>query len=205
MKLNKFNRVATYYDLLAQLVFGNAIRNSQTLYLNQLPKDSKILVIGGGTGWWLKELQRINPICEVWFIEASSAMLERARMNGSSNITFIHGTEGDIPPIQFDGIVTYYFLDLFTDLEMKVAIERLNACLKSNGIWAVADFVNYKWWHRTFLSVMYFFFRRVGALRVNQLHRWEENLTNQNLERTHQTFFYKGFITSCLYRKIHKR
>jgi ubiquinone/menaquinone biosynthesis C-methylase UbiE len=185
----------------ASFIFRGSIREAQTHYLKQVPANAKVLVIGGGTGWWLKQLQTENPNCEIWFIEASTEMLHKAGENSKGNLILIHGTEENIPAIQFDVIITYFFLDLFDKLEIKRVINQINASLKNEGVWLVSDFVDTKFWHRVFLSMMYCFFFLIGSVHTTRLSSWIKNLEEVNLKCTHQVFFYRKFITACVYRK----
>jgi len=202
MKLNRFNSIAPYYDRLAAVVFGNSIRKSQTYYFNRIPENAKVLVIGGGTGWWLGQLQKENPQCKIWFIEASSEMLSRAQKKFLENTIFIHGTEEDIPPIQFDVVITHFFLDMFDDEKMKQLIKTISASLSISGIWLIADFVNIRFWHRSLLFLMYRFFRMLGVLQLNTLGDWDTIMLNQNFNCEQETHFYGGFIKSAIYLKI---
>jgi ubiquinone/menaquinone biosynthesis C-methylase UbiE len=45
-----------------------------------------------------------------------------------------------LPAAQYDGLVTAFFLDCFTDAELPVLVERLARCLKPDGVWIMADF-----------------------------------------------------------------
>jgi ubiquinone/menaquinone biosynthesis C-methylase UbiE len=69
-------------------------------YLDKIPAGSNVLILGGGTGWILSELKKINPTCRVYYIEASAKMLELAKARfvtpPSNDIFFIHGTEATL-------------------------------------------------------------------------------------------------------------
>lgn len=201
MRLNKFNSIAPYYDQLASLIFGSSIRNAQTYYLKQVPAGAKVLVLGGGTGWWLKQLKRDSPHSKIWFIEASSEMLNRVDENSCDGLVCIHGTEEDIPSIQFDVVITYFFLDMFDEINMRRVIDRIKDSLKENGIWLISDFVNHSFWHRTLLFLMYNFFWLLGAVSVRKLIDWGKILMDLKFECIHQQYFFGKFITSRIYQK----
>lgn len=201
MKLNSFDSIAPYYDRLASIVFGSSIRKAQTCYLNQIPAEAKVLVIGGGTGWWLKELQKLNPQCTIWFIEASKKMLDKAMRNSKGNIIPIHGSENDVPSFKFDVVITYFFLDMFNGPEMKRVISCIDGSLKKEGLWLISDFVDDKLWHRFFLFLMYRFFWLLGAIQNMKLIDWRLILDDHNFKWTQQTSFFGRFITSAIYKK----
>jgi tRNA (cmo5U34)-methyltransferase len=48
-----FDRLAPFYDSLARLIIGKGIKQSQLHFLNHLRDKTKLLVLGGGTGWIL--------------------------------------------------------------------------------------------------------------------------------------------------------
>ena len=79
--LNRFNWIAPYYDTLTCLVFGNTIWKAQTGYLNYVPPHATVLVLGGGSGKWLRDLLQRNETCQICFVEASSKMVELAKKN----------------------------------------------------------------------------------------------------------------------------
>ena len=74
-----FDLIAPYYDSLARLVFGDSIRHCQLEYLDKIPPGAQVLILGGGTGWLLGELMKINPSCRVWYLESSIKMLEMTK------------------------------------------------------------------------------------------------------------------------------
>ena len=208
--INGFDRVAPYYDLMKQIVFGSSIRRSQLHFLPQLPAIGDILVLGGGTGEILEPLLRNNLSRRIWYVEASSRMLELAEKGIGKdlgrNVTFIHGTEARLPDnIMFDGIITNFFVDLFPDGVLLDLCRKLEPRLKGSGRWIVTDFVDTgKKWHRMLLSLMYSFFVYTCKIEANALPRWEEKLQQAGLERMDCQQFYNEFIKTCVYVKVAK-
>ena len=114
-----FDFVAPFYDSLAGLVFGRAIRDAQVIFLDMIPRQSQILIIGGGTGWILPEIfTRASP-ARIVYLEASPKMLNLARqqiLNPAQEACteFRLGTEKDIRSEEkFDVFISHFFLDLF--------------------------------------------------------------------------------------------
>ena len=144
-KLNQFDAVAPYYDLLARTVFGNQIQAAQEHNLSCIKDGDKILILGGGTGWILRALKNTYQL-KVWYVEASSTMLRLARATtndlGSHEITFIHGTESDVPPEEkFDIIILNFFLDLYPTNEIVGLMRKLTPALAAEGQLLVTDFL----------------------------------------------------------------
>lgn len=198
-----FDSVARYYDLLTGIVFGKSIRRSQTCFLNTLSPTSNVLVLGGGTGWWLKEFLQEKPGCRILYVDSSSEMLARAMkaVGDNNRITFRLGTEHSIKEVrEFDAVITFFFLDLFSHKKLCDVIVRIKVALKPNAHWLVSDFINTTWWHACMLFVMYFFFRISTGLQNKSLPDWTELLLQHNLHELDHKMFYGSFIKSALYQ-----
>lgn len=206
-KLDGFNRVAHTYDYLKRFVFGSAIFQSEARFLKELPASGNVLILGGGSGEILGRLMREYPAVKVWYVDASSAMLRRARKNVSvedlTRIEFVHGTEKSIPSaVVFDAVVTHFFLDLFSEVQLAKICERIGRQLSNGGIWLVSDFVKSgRIWHRLLLWLMYRFFRATSGIDARTLPRWEDLLAGPGLDRMAYAEFYGGFIRSSVFRK----
>ena len=200
-----FDSIAKYYDWLARLVFGSSILNSQTLFLNKIPPSSKVLVLGGGTGWWLKELLFNRPGCRILFIERSAEMMKLAmKANEDDRIIFVLGTENSLNSWnEFDVIITFFYLDLFQEKKLQGVIEKIRLSMKPNALWLAADFVKTKWWHSVMLFMMYAFFWFTTGLRNQRLPNWDKLLLQNRLENVARVVFYESFIMSALYRVKH--
>ena len=76
---NSFDRVAPIYDTLARIVFGRSIILAQLFYLKEIPVNARVLILGGGTGKVAHALLQLNNTCQIVYVEASVAMLEKTR------------------------------------------------------------------------------------------------------------------------------
>lgn len=199
--LNRFDKLVPYYDKLAKLVFGSAIRKAQVSNLNLIQPQANVLVLGGGTGDWLNDLINNNPTCHVWYVEASSAMLKRAAINlqHSNQITFIHGTHNNIPDFTFDVVITHFFVDMFNNQELKMLARQFKRILKKDGLWLVSDFVEQKTWHKLLLWVMYLFFRSAGVIDAKALPAWDTVIRRCAFLSIAYDSFYGHFIHSRVY------
>jgi ubiquinone/menaquinone biosynthesis C-methylase UbiE len=144
-QVNDFNSVAGIYDPLSKLVFGNRLIRAQEHFLGRLPTEGRVLFIGGGSGEVLPKIWSRKPRLEIDYIDASQSMINLAekklRQFPSARTNFICGTEADIEPdVQYDAILTFFFLDIFkTDHKFKLA-QKLKSHLNKDGIWLHADF-----------------------------------------------------------------
>src|SRR5688572_18502098 len=155
--MNEFNLIAPIYDRLSSFVFGSSMRKAQTLFLGDIPADANVLILGGGTGWLLAELLRINRSCRVWYIEASSNMLELSKDKVDKElprVIFVHGTQNTIPKgVIFDAVITHCYLDLFTADSCQKVIQRITSTMHSESLWLITDFLNATWWQSALLKV----------------------------------------------------
>jgi tRNA (cmo5U34)-methyltransferase len=198
---SNFDAIAKYYDQLARMVFGKAIRDAQTCFLNRIPENANVLVLGGGTGWWLNELNDLRPACRIRYVEASVRMLALAKKNSKPGcqIEFVLGTEESIGGEQFDVIITFFFLDLFEEEQLQKTILTIKSHMPSKGVWLVADFLKTSWWHKAALFFMYTFFRMTTGLRTKRLSDWNKSLNTNGLVEKDTRYFYGGFIKSAVF------
>lgn len=201
--MSNFDRIAPVYDSLARFFFGQSIRSSQVSVLHLIPDGSTILILGGGTGWILEEIDRRTSNCGIWYIDQSAQMIELARSRpGVKNISFIQGSINSIPEGQkFDVIITNFFLDLFTDNTLHNILSSLSKSLNPDGLWFVADFIDKKWWQSFYLFVMYRFFRLTTGISTTRLPDWERQFAGLRLTDVESRLFYYGFIKSGVYKK----
>lgn len=208
-----FGRLARVYDLLAGLVFGRALRRAQQDALRAgLPLAGpapRVLVLGGGPGWVLTELLRQCPAAQVLYLEASAAMLARARARlrrvlpqAAGQVVFRQGSEQALGSAeQFDALVTFFVLDCFTLTALPAGVGRLQAARQPGAPWLVADFgPPQRWWQRVLLRTMYLFFRLAVGLRTQQLPPWPAALAALGLKIQQQSTHYAGFILSQVLR-----
>jgi tRNA (cmo5U34)-methyltransferase len=203
VKLNGFDRIAFTYDFLAKFVFGKSIVDSQKHFLNKIEDNSKVLILGGGSGWLLAELLKNRPNCKVCYIEASEKMLalSKGKIDTGYAIQFIHGTEQDIPvTTKYDVVISNFYLDMFANHQLENVVNKIKLSLNTGTIWIVTDFVNEKWWHSTMLKVMYWFFRIACGLETQQLPEWNKSMDKADLKEIELRFFYKGFIKTALFQ-----
>lgn len=200
-RLNGFDKIAWLYDPLAGLVFGDRLRDAQATYLNHLKPGSRVLILGGGTGAILEALFKRQPSCKVTYIDASSLMLKRAQRRQLKGVAeYIHGDERSIPNLDFEAVITPFYLDMFTEPDLDRAIRQVGIRLAADAIWIAADFVqSQRLWHRTLLFVMYAFFRATTGIKAKSLPNWKRALERNGwLESEFQT---NGFISSAIFRR----
>jgi tRNA (cmo5U34)-methyltransferase len=204
-QLGGFDAIAPIYDTLATMVFGRSIRNSQLFYLNEIPKGGRVLILGGGTGWLLADILRSNPGCEIWYVEASSRMIDITRSSidkiPQARVHFIHGTQAQLPlHLMVDVVIANFYFDLFSMSSLEPLLKQLHSIILPNGRLLVADFVkNNLWWQSALLSAMYVFFRGICKIEASNLPDWQRLLVNYKFEHKCSSGFYGNFIRSVVY------
>lgn len=208
-----FDPVASFYDPLARLIFGEAISKAQFIFLDQIPRRSRILIIGGGSGWILKKVLEETRPASVLYLEASGKMLQKAKqavkhIANNSLVQFQLGTERDITnQAQFEVIITNFFLDLFSEKELKNTTYILNEALKYNGLWLATDFINPPGtWFKKFIATllfkcMYLFFRATCKIPAKELPDWENLLDSYSLLQLKSAYFYGSLIKATVWQK----
>ena len=202
MKTNSgFDFIAPVYDWMARLVFGKAITESQTIFLNRIPAGAEILILGGGTGWLLEKISEQNKSCKILYVDASAKMIKKSKLRKTQDeVQFVQGVLQDIPEQRrFDVIVTNFYLDLFSDSNLKIVIEQIHAHTKPSSQWLVADFIDTVWWHRMMLRVMYVFFRVVAGIDGSQLPVWGNALQAQGWAKAAEQLHFRGFINTSFW------
>ena len=215
-KAASFNRVAWFYDGLAQVVFAGAIRRSQVALLSFIPAQATVLILGGGTGWLLTDLAQLNKPLEILYLERSSKMLARARRRLTAlpphplHVTFRLGTEVDLRPGEFfTVIITPFVLDLYPEPVLLPMLHRLQQPLKTDGLWLFVDFYVDRTraggppgWQRRLTQAMYLFFGWLCRLETRTLPDFDRWFRSMPLQLIHNQNFYQGFIRAQVYRRV---
>ncbi|PSR56220.1 class I SAM-dependent methyltransferase [Adhaeribacter arboris] len=208
-----FDRVSWFYDPLARLVFGSAIRQSQVALLSFVPADASVLLVGGGTGWLLPDIVTLQIPLQITYLELSSRMLTRARKTCAGlpanqlQVTFRQGTEADLRADEkFNVIFTPFVLDLYPENLLIPMMQRLYQHLKPNSYWLVADFFidqtrsrKEQWWQHNLTQAMYTFFGKLCNLQTHTLPHLDNLFQRLPGQLMYTKYFYSGFIRSQVY------
>lgn len=213
-----FNQSVWFYDRLAQLVFGGAIRQSQKQLLAFIPAGASVLLLGGGTGWILEDLAQLHIPLKITYLEASPVMLAKASQVAEQlsdeflKINFRLGTETSLAADEsFDVIFTPFVLDLYPTAQVKRMAHDLHLHLKPTGLWLLADFFISperkgwsKWWKLATAKIMYTFFNWMEGLTTKSLPDLPVVFQELPLNLLSSKSFLQGFICSQVYQHIHE-
>jgi len=202
---SRFDWIAPVYDALGTIMFGSNLRDAQEACLESILPESKILILGGGTGSFLPSLLAMNPRCQVWYIDLSAGMLRQAkqRVPAATGIQFLQGSENTLPAdLKFDAVITFFYLDLFPTSTLHRVVERINRSLRDDARWLVADFIDTgSPGRKILLRLMYLFFRWTCGIEALRLPDWPLALAQSGWLRAEAKFLSSGFIVSSVYRR----
>lgn len=193
--MNNFNFLAPIYDLLARLVFGQNLHQASIHFLNDIPSNSKVLVLGGGTGRILTDLEGN----QVTYVEKSQKMLNRAKERQLKElVNFIHTDflkwESDQ---QFDVVICPFFLDVFDEDNLNLVLDKMRSSLDSNGQLMVTDFEPSELKsYRLLLKIMHLFFRLFSSLESRRLKPIRQHILQSGFRIEAEKFWLNGLIFS---------
>lgn len=196
-----FNRIASFYDFLKRLVFGKQLEKASNHFLNQISPNSKILLIGGGTG---KILRNFNPSHQIKYLELSEAMIAKAKnINSKASVEFINAdvlewTAND----KFDYIITPFVLDCFNEVQLNLILSKLKSTLYKDGEWIQTDFYPKKRTHRFLIKIMYGFFRFATNLKTTELADFDSLFKKYNFICKRKALFCCSMVESKIYQQI---
>ena len=203
--MNNFDRIAPLYDFLTRVIFGKSIMRSQTYFFNCIRPNSKILIIGGGTGKVLNHLDSLAIPLSVTYIERSQVMLEKSEMHEpflNLQVEFILGNETSIPVQKYDLVLTAFFLDVFKENHLTKVVKILSEVLEPKGQWVVTDFMKTSViWQRILVRLMYFFFRITTGLEGDKLLDFKTYLNDLGFTSIQEKAFYHNMIKSTVYQR----
>lgn len=207
MREANFNFIAPYYDYLARVIFRDRLMKAKCSLLPILKERQKVLILGGGTGELLEQINRLNTPFEITFLESSKKMIsiaKKRRLGSQVSVEFIESSIFDFKDVDvFDVVITNFFLDVFTTTDLKKVIELIILSLKEKGKWIVTDFQKEKIGakHRFILWVMHFFFKVTSRLPSNNILPFDDFIRPKGLRLEKEYLFMQSFVFSRLYVK----
>jgi ubiquinone/menaquinone biosynthesis C-methylase UbiE len=206
---NNYDPVARYYDFLSYLVFGQAEINAQIEMFGYIPPRSRVLIIGGGTGWILEKIAAVHPSgLHITYVECSSRMMEmsRKRNYGHNKVGFFQlPIEEFVAAAPFDCILTGFVFDNFSADKAAAVVRHLDLMLREGGYWLYADFYlpkrKQKLWKAVLLKSMYIAARIICKVEAGELPDMESIFGDVGYTQLYTSFHYSRFIKSVAYRK----
>ncbi|MFA6086844.1 class I SAM-dependent methyltransferase [Mucilaginibacter sp.] len=200
-----YDNSASFYDSLSRLVFGRALIQAQVYLLPQIPPNSNVLIIGGGTGWILEEITKLHPSgLNITYVEISAKMtaLSRKRNVGDNQVNFINKPVQQVELNQQDVIITSFLFDNFTEGNMHPLFAHIHAMLKPGGLWLNTDFqLSGKWWQYILLKSMLLFFKVLCGVESWRLPDVAKQFNNYGYQVIEEGTFFNDFVVTKMYRK----
>lgn len=206
MAKGNYDNAAVFYDRLARMVFGDSLIKAQVYILERVPANSKILIVGGGTGWILEEITKIHPAgLNITYVEISAKMmaLSQKRNLGDNKVTFVtQAIQQAELNNDFDVVITPFLLDNFSEEHLPAIFEPIHKALNPSGLWLYADFqLTGKLWQNLMLKSMLLFFKVLCGVESWQLPDAKGMFARQGYEKLEERDFYGRFVVSRVYRK----
>lgn len=201
-----FNNSAWFYDRLSRLVYGKAIVNAQLYLIGHVKPGSKILIVGGGTGWILEELTRLHPSgLSITYVEVAANMmaLSQKRNTGSNEVTYLNDVIENVNlPADFDVAITPFLFDNFNEQTLQTVFSQIHSLLKSGALWLNCDFqLTGKWWQAFLLKCMFLFFRIVCGIEANKLPEIVACFNSKPYKVIGERTLFGEFIVARVYAK----
>ena len=209
---NGYDRLSRVYDLLVNIVFGRSMKRAQFHFLSQIPPNSRILLIGGGTGWLLKEVLLRTQPKQVTNVESSlkmTALSQKAVSEVSPDlcdrVEFVTDEfEVFTPASAYDVVLTPFFLDLFPEPTLVPVMEKIKGHMNHDGIWIFSDF-RYpkngikKIFGRILIRIMYLFFNVICGSKGSSLPPFLSAFEKIQAKEIAAKFFFFDMIQTRLF------
>lgn len=201
-----YNNSAWFYDKLSRLIYGKALVKAQAYLLASIPPGSKILIVGGGTGWILEEIAKVHSAgLKITYVEVAVNMmtLSKKRNTANNEVNFINDAVENVSlTTGYDVVITPFLFDNFTEENLRKIFDHIHQGLKPGGVWLNTDFrLTGKWWQRILLKSMILFFRTVCRIEATKLPGIEQCFAKQGYMAIKQKAFFGDFILSTVYKQ----
>ena len=198
-----YNYIAPYYDVLSRLCFLNRQQKAHKIILNHLKSNDKILWLGGGSGWFLPEIERLGIKLSIDYVEVSAVMIEKAKKHNCNNIS-IKFIQEDILNFKsnqsYDVVITAFIFDHFQTNECERMFNRFNRYLKPNGLWVYIDFNEVQnYFQRLLTHSMVLFFSVIAGIKTNDFPKIEYLFDEFKL--IDQQDYFGKYIQAKVYQK----
>ncbi|MBB5059007.1 SAM-dependent methyltransferase [Granulicella aggregans] len=205
-----FDLIARPYRWLEYMTLGRALERSRLHFLPELRDRTSALVLGDGDGRFLARLFAQNPALQADAVDTSRVMLELLRHNCPSDAVLrTHQADALIflattPKIQYDLVVTHFFLDCLIQSEVNEIAREIAPFLAPGALWVVTDFAIPSGAMRIpadlLVRFLYLAFRILTGLRVSRLPDHDAALQAAGFIRVRQHSSFFGALVSDIWK-----
>ncbi len=205
-----FDRLARVYQYLEHAAFGRALQRARTAHIQHVRDCTDILILGDGDGRFLSAVLPVAANARVHCVDDSAAMLmlAAARVGEAdrARVTFerADARRFDPGPRAFDAVVTMFFLDCFTEADVRHMVARLTPRLRPGAVWLFADFAIpprglARLHARLIVGSLYAFFRWRTGIEARALPPSERLLDEAGLRCVATSEWRGGLLRSAVY------
>lgn len=194
-----FNLIAPIYDRLVWVVFGMVLWKAQKHHLTKIKANDSVLILGGGTGKILKDVQS-NAIT---FVDSSSKMIDLAQRNGKAEFVQMDYLKPELDQ-KFDWVICPFFLDCFKEQNLTLVLEKIKLNLHETGRLIVVDFLPQKGIRKFMIWIMILFFKLFSRLDASRLLDLRKYVSNAGFRPSDQASFPNGWVFSDIYSLVEK-
>jgi len=205
--------LAPYYETLEHLSFGRILERARFAFLRDVANTRRAILCGDGDGRFLARFVQTNERVEIDFVDLSARMIglaeERVARLGPSfreRVTFHQMDVRDFTPQSgvYDLIVTHFFLDCFSERELKDVVARVAGFAAPDARLLVSDFREAqsplgRAWTRTVIRSLYAAFRVTTGLRVTRLPDYCSALASAGYHSVREQNAAGGLLHSSLW------
>ncbi len=174
-----FDRLALVYRWMEMFTFGPWLERCRFAFLGEMAGCRRAAVLGDGDGRFTARLLGANSIVAIDAVDASREMLRELLKRAGPDATRVQVHYADArewPPANapYDLVVTHFFLDCFTQQEVRALAARLRGSLSPEAHWVVSEFAIPegafgRWVARPVVWLLYRAFGLLTGLQVRKL------------------------------------
>ena len=203
-----FDSVARWYRWLEYAAFGRTLERCRFAFLPALKDARRVLILGEGDGRFLQKLLSVNSSARIDVVEVSVGMLMLARERLSDDqverVEFYpaDARNWDFPEVEYDAIVTCFFLDCFTPQTLAELMPRITASAKPGACWLLSEFEDTLTARAClWLAFMHAFFRVTTNLEASRLGPFTELIVESGWGNIRRETFAGGLMSAEIWKE----
>ncbi len=212
-----FSLVAPFYRWMELVTFGTALQKRREFFLAEVLTAKNVLILGDGDGRFafrfLERLTQTGGSVSVDFIDNSPSMirLARARLDPLTGPTCALRLQlSDVHSAQFRGpydlVVTHFFLDCFTESELREWVPRVASHTREGARWLISEFAipkhnPWRFLGRVLVRSMYLFFKLFARLQATRLPEYGAILRQSGFVPVEHNSPLRGLLLSELWTR----